>query len=67
LETPATIIEEVERYMRLRHKVAIVTGAACGLGRAIVELFAQEGARVVITDIDHERGGNKRLPTSVAV
>jgi len=66
LETPATIIEVVERYMRLRHKVAIVTGAA-SIGRAIVELFAQEGARVVITGIDHERGGNKRLPTSVAV
>jgi len=33
-------------------KVAIVTGGATGLGRAMAELFVKEGARVVIADID---------------
>jgi len=37
--------------MRLQDKVAIVTGAAGGIGRASVHRFAQEGARVVAADI----------------
>jgi NAD(P)-dependent dehydrogenase (short-subunit alcohol dehydrogenase family) len=40
----------------LSGKVAIVTGGARGLGRAAVELFVAEGARVVIADVDVEGG-----------
>jgi len=39
---------------RLRGKTAVVTGAAKGIGRATAELFAREGARLVITDVDKE-------------
>jgi NAD(P)-dependent dehydrogenase (short-subunit alcohol dehydrogenase family) len=40
----------------LNDKVAVVTGAASGIGRAITERFVAEGARVVMGDLDDERG-----------
>lgn len=46
--------------MNLENKVAIVTGAASGMGRAIALGFAGEGATIVIVDID-ERGANETL------
>ena len=41
--------------MRLQHKVAIVTGGGSGFGAGIVKKFAQEGARVIIADIDFSK------------
>lgn len=41
---------------RVLGKVAVVTGAASGLGRAIASLLAGEGARVVLTDINEVEG-----------
>ncbi|MBD0379911.1 SDR family oxidoreductase [Paenibacillus sedimenti] len=37
--------------MRLSEKVAVVTGAASGMGRAIAELYAAEGAKVAVSDL----------------
>jgi NAD(P)-dependent dehydrogenase (short-subunit alcohol dehydrogenase family) len=42
--------------MRLKDKIAIVTGAGVGIGRAIAQRFAKEGAKVVIAEIDAAQG-----------
>jgi len=37
--------------MKLRHKIAVITGAGQGIGRGIAEIFANEGADIVINDL----------------
>jgi len=44
----------------LENKVAIVTGAGSGIGKAVALLYASEGAKVVVSDID-EKGGNETV------
>ena len=44
------------RSGRLANKVAIVTGGASGIGEATCRLFAREGARVIVADIQVEKG-----------
>ena len=59
----------------MRGKTAVVTGAAKGIGRATAELFAREGARLVVTDVDedglsrvHERlAGSEAVVCDVSV
>jgi NAD(P)-dependent dehydrogenase (short-subunit alcohol dehydrogenase family) len=43
---------------RLDGRVAVVTGGCSGIGLATVRRFAAEGARVVVADVDDERGGS---------
>ncbi|AZU60448.1 SDR family NAD(P)-dependent oxidoreductase [Neobacillus mesonae] len=43
-------------YFQLKDKVAVVTGAASGIGYATAELLAEVGAKVVLLDIDEEKG-----------
>lgn len=41
---------------KLQNKVAIITGGAAGMGEAHVRLFIKEGAKVVLTDVNTEKG-----------
>jgi NAD(P)-dependent dehydrogenase (short-subunit alcohol dehydrogenase family) len=43
--------------MRLDGKVALITGGGSGMGKVAAELFAREGAQVVLTDVADEAGG----------
>ena len=44
--------------MRIKNKVAIITGAASGIGEATALLFGGEGAKVVVADLDAAGGNN---------
>jgi NAD(P)-dependent dehydrogenase (short-subunit alcohol dehydrogenase family) len=49
--------------MRLNNKIAIVTGAGRGIGRATALLFAKEGAKLVLNDLRAEL--SRRRPRSL--
>jgi len=50
--------------MRLEGKTAIVTGAGSGFGEGIARRFAQEGAKVIVNDINAQ--GGERVAASSA-
>lgn len=54
-----------ETEMRLANKVAIITGAGSGIGRASAYLFAREGSKLVVADIN-DAGGEETVTTIMA-
>ena len=42
--------------MKLKDRVAIVTGAAAGIGKGVAEVFSREGAKVVVVDWSEDIG-----------
>ncbi len=55
--------------MKLKDKVCIVTGATSGMGKAIAEAFSKEGAQLILSGRNEERGQSleKQLPNAVFV
>src|SRR4030095_15301850 len=49
---------------RLKDKIAIVTGGGSGIGLATAQLFAEEGARVIVFDINDSRADLGVFPSS---
>lgn len=47
--------------MLLENKIAIITGGARGIGKAIAKLYAKEGSNIVIADIDFEEAKKYRI------
>ena len=54
IKTIKNIVQEKLAQMELQNKVAIVTGGASGLGKAITEILLQNGTKVVVLDINQQ-------------